>query len=551
MRTHGPRLGAAAIGLLWYLHMGGGPTLNPANTAWIYGSDWHQHWLGWQFFRDTPWTFPLGLLPTVPYPVGTAIGFTDSNPLVSILLKPFSHWLPAEAQFTGPWLALCFALQGYFGAALAGVATRGRLEQFLGGSLFVLSPVLTVRLGHDTLSAHWILLALLYLALRNYERPQAAARATWAAIGIVIVAAGTHPYLAAMSICLAMTFFLRLWADRLFTPMRAAAAAVSALAALFAMWYVCGYGYLSATSTMSSGFGDYSADLLTLVNPDVLSNSVNLRLPLMPTQWEGIGYLGAGGLAAALTAAVVAVIHRQKLSRRVWIVGGVCVLLGVFALSQHVRFAGTEVVTMGRLYSPFKSLASTFRASGRFIWPMHYLILLAGVWGVLHLAARVWRRGGVAALGVVVALQAVDLNFDPQRLEAKAFRQAPVSAFPLTSGAFDHMALAPMQVLNVCGDPYEEQHVYRFMQLASRLKLTFNSGLFARVNSGPVEKVCVALEQSINAGTLDARTLYVVAPASLDRFKAIGAACGRVDGDWICSSRDSDERFRRYLETGK
>lgn len=549
MQTYGPRLGAAAVGFLWYLHMGGGATLNPANTAWIYGSDWHQHWLGWEFFRDAPWTFPLGLLPTLPYPIGTAIGFTDSNPLVSILLKPFSQWLPAEAQFIGPWLALCFMLQGYVGAALAGVATRGRIEQFLGGALFALSPVLTVRMGHDTLSAHWMLLGMLYLALRNYERPQAAARASWTATGIVIIAAGTHPYLAAMSFCLAVAFFLRLWADRLLTPTRAITALGITISAMFAMWYVC--GYLNGASTMSSGFGDFSADLLTFVNPDVLSNSFNLGLPLVPTQWEGIGYLGVGGLLAALVAIAVAAIVRPKLPRRVWIVGGVCFLLGVYALSDHIRFNGTEVMTMRTVYSPFKGLASTFRASGRFIWPIHYLILLAGIWSTSHLSNRVWRLGGVAALGVVVALQAVDLHFDPRWLQAKSFRQVPVSAFPLVGGNFDHMALAPMQVLNVCGDPYEEAHVYRFMQLASRLKLTFNSGVFARVNPGPVDKVCVALEQSINAGTLDARTLYVVAPASLDRFKAIGAACGRVDGDWICASRDSNERFRRYLETGK
>ena len=112
MSKQWPRLAAAALGFLWYLQMGGGPTLNPTNTSWAFYGDWRQHWLGWQFFREAPWTFPPALLPTLPYPVGTAIGFTDSNPLVSVLLKPFSPWLPAEAQFIGLWLALCFALQG-------------------------------------------------------------------------------------------------------------------------------------------------------------------------------------------------------------------------------------------------------------------------------------------------------------------------------------------------------------------------------------------------------------------------------------------------------
>lgn len=549
MSKQWPRLAAAGLGFLWYLHMGGGPTLNPANTAWVFYGDWRVHWLGWQFFRDAPWTFPPALVPTLPYPVGTALGFTDSNPLVSILLKPFSPWLPAEAQFIGLWLALCFTLQGYFGAALAGVVTRNKLEQMLGGMLFVLSPVLAVRLGHDTLCAHWLLLALLYLALREYDGTKSALGATWGATAIVAIAAGTHPYLAAMSFCLAVTLSVRLWADRLCTPLRAATAAVISGGMMFTIWYLC--GYLTGASASSGGFGDYSADLLTFFNPDVLSNVRNFGIRTEPGQWEGIGYLGAGGIVAALCAAGFALRVRPNTPRRVRIVRGACILLGVFALSQIVRFAGMEVLTLRTFYSSFATVASAFRASGRFIWPLHYLILLAGVWGVSRLGTRAWRFGGVAALAAVVLMQGLDLNFDRNWLQPKTFRHAPVSAFALAHGKYEHLALAPMQVLNVCGDPYEEDHVYRFMMLASRLKLTYNSGLFARVDAPPIEKTCIALENSINTNTLDPKTIYVVAPGSFDRFKAIGAACGRVDGDRFCVSRDSDERFRSYLETGK
>ncbi|HVQ41071.1 MAG TPA: DUF6311 domain-containing protein [Vicinamibacterales bacterium] len=549
MSKQWPRLVAAGLGFLWYLKMGGAGTLNPANTSWVFYGDWRQHWLGWQFFRDAPWTFPPAKLTTLLYPVGTAIGFTDSNPLVSILLKPFSPWLPVEAQFMGLWFALCFALQGYFGAALAGLATRNRLEQVLGGMLFVLSPVLAVRIGHDTLCAHWLLLAMLYLALREYDGTKSALRATWGATAIVAIAAGTHPYLAAMSFCLAVTMSVRLWADRLCTPVRAATAAVISGAAMFTMWYFC--GYLSGVSTSSSGFGDFSADLLTFFNPDVLSNMGNFGLRTEPAQWEGIGYLGAGGIVAALCATGLALRVRPNTPRRVRIVRGACILLGVYALSQIVRFAGMEVLTMRTFYSPFASVVSAFRASGRFIWPLHYLILLAGVWGVSRLGLRAWRFGGVAALTAVVLMQAFDLHFDRYWLQPKPFRHVPVSAFPSVRGSFQHMALAPMQVLGVCGDPYEEDHVYRFMLLASRLKLTYNSGLFARVDAPPIEKTCAALENSINTNTLDSTTIYVVAPGTVGRFKTIGAACGRVDGDWICVSRDSDERFRTYLETGK
>jgi hypothetical protein len=209
------------------------------------------------------------------------------------------------------------------------------------------------------------------------------------------------------------------------------------------------------------------------------------------------------------------------------------------------------VLTLRSFYEPFSSVVTAFRSSGRFIWPLHYLILLWGVWGVARLGARSRRVGATGALALALLLQGVDLNFDPYWFQPKTFRHAPVSDFVLAKDKFQHLALAPMQVLGVCGDPYEEDHVYRFMLLASRLGLTYNSGLFARVNPVAIEARCVALEQSINRGTLDSVTIYVVAPGTVNRFKSIGAACGRSDGDWICVSRDSDERFRRYLETGK
>jgi hypothetical protein len=100
-----PRYAAAAFGFVWFVQLCGGSTLNPLNTAWMFTGDWRQHWLGFLFFQHEPWTFPLGGLPSLLYPIGTNIGFTDSNPLLAIVVKPFAGVLPAEYQLVGWWLA--------------------------------------------------------------------------------------------------------------------------------------------------------------------------------------------------------------------------------------------------------------------------------------------------------------------------------------------------------------------------------------------------------------------------------------------------------------
>jgi hypothetical protein len=445
-----PRLVAAGLGLAWYLAAGGGPTLWPTHTSWVFHSDWRQHWMGWLFFRDAPWTFPLGSVPSLLYPVGTTIGFTDSNPIVSILLKPFSAWMPAEVQFIGPWLAVCFICQGYFGAALAGLVTKDRGQQVLAAMMFVASPVLAVRLGHDTLCAQWILLALLYLGLREYAGPREAGRAPWQSAGLVALAAGTHPYLAAMSLVLALAVFARFLVDRLCSPIRAAAAAGATATAMLGMFWIIGY-LGSGASAASSGFGEYSSDLLTLINPEVLSNLFleKFRFPAQARQWEGIGFLGLGGVVAAAAAAVHVIAARPHVARRVWIMGAACVLLGIYALSSHITFAGTTILDASFIYRPFTGIVTAFRASGRFIWPLHYLLLLAGIWGAIRVGERRSSSIGAAVLVVAVVLQVIDVRIDRFWLASKDVRQAPVAEFALALGKFKHLALAPMQVLGV------------------------------------------------------------------------------------------------------
>jgi len=90
------------------------------------------------------------------------------------------------------------------------------------------------------------------------------------------------------------------------------------------------------------------------------------------------------------------------------------------------------------------------------------------------------------------------------------------------------------------------------MLLANRLGLTFNSGIYARLDVQKVQAACEVQNRAVDAGTLDPQTIYVASDTEIWRFKAAGdAACGRWDGHWICVSRASNPRFATYIETGK
>jgi hypothetical protein len=544
-----PRYVAAFLGFVWFLEIGGGPTLNPTHVDLLLSGDWMQHWFGWLMFRHEPWTFPLGTLSAMPYPVGTTIGFTDSNPLVSLLLKPFSGLLPAEFQFIGPWLAFCFVMQGYMGAALTSAVTKDPVQQLFGGALFVLSPVLVARIGHDTLCAHWLLLGLLYLGLRDYEDPARATRASWLAAGAATLSASIHPYLAAMCWVLSQAALVRLWRAGLLTSGRTA---IGAVATTVGMLLVFGaIGYLGGGAPIAAGgFGVFSADLLTFVNPDQFSRMfTGFRLP--SAQWEGLAFLGLGGVLAAAAAIVVLVRQRPSLRAGTWVVIVAGVLMGVYALSWNITAAGHTVARASWLYDSLSIVTGPFRASGRFIWPAHYLLLLFGIWGASRLTRSSRPSAATAVLAVLVLLQATDLRMDSLFTAQKKLRPVPFDDFKLALGHYRHLAVYPMQVMGACGGTYDETHVYRYMLHAYRMKTTYNSGIYARLPTGLVAEACAQLDRDVMAGTLDAQTIYVVAPSSVPTFKAAGAACGRFDGDWICVSRDSDEVFRTYVDTGR
>ena len=63
--------------------------LNPLNIEWLMGDqgDITQSFLGWHFFRNSEWTFPLGKILQYNFPQGTSIGFTDSIPFLALLFK--------------------------------------------------------------------------------------------------------------------------------------------------------------------------------------------------------------------------------------------------------------------------------------------------------------------------------------------------------------------------------------------------------------------------------------------------------------------------------
>ena len=162
---------ATLLGALCFFAVYGVRVLNPLYDDWLLGrGDLTQHYLGWCFYRQGAWTFPLGLTDRLAYPDYSSVIFTDSIPLLAIVFKLLSPVLPETCQYFGWWGLGCFMLQGFFAAKLLDRLRVGSLQVLAGSVLFILSPVVIEKMfRHTALGGHWIILAAIYLFVCHKE----------------------------------------------------------------------------------------------------------------------------------------------------------------------------------------------------------------------------------------------------------------------------------------------------------------------------------------------------------------------------------------------
>ena len=107
------------ISTLVFIIFYGVKVLNPTYVEpWMVLSDKSQHYLGWVGFRDSDWTFPIGLTNRITYPDYNSIIFTDSIPLLEIFFKLLSPILPERFQYFGWWTLACCILQSVIAARI-------------------------------------------------------------------------------------------------------------------------------------------------------------------------------------------------------------------------------------------------------------------------------------------------------------------------------------------------------------------------------------------------------------------------------------------------
>jgi hypothetical protein len=553
LRSHPavPCLLAALFGVGVCLQIYGMDFITGASAFWqAPHADQLQALTGWYGYRFDAWRFPLFEVKTLRYPQGANIIFTDSIPLLALLFKPLAPLLPERFHYFGWWMALCFVLQPVAAVcAFWAWGVRSKLA-LAAAAVFVLStPAWLVRHNHLALCGHFLVLFAIAL-YASTQRTKQLRRVAAAWVALVAAATLVHLYLLAMVFALMVAAAAqRAWTHRKEGARVCGGPLVIPMVALLAVLGIAllgGHLRGEAVQDASRGFGTYSMNLL---HPFYPQGALQLPGPLpvldaTGRQYEGFNYLGAGGLLLLPLALLVAPRALFAATRKHAFLLATLFLLTMFALSNRV-YVGEKAVLKYRVPRIIDKPVELFRSSGRFFWPVGYVLVL----GSLALLAREGERRRWIAGVLVIAplLQWVDAA--PSRAFPRDDTHRPEA--PLLPPTIWEPLLREHRLLRTfpgffCGPGENHRLSQEFQLLAARLRVPVTTVFMARQVDD-----CTAERDLVDNLQPEERELVVyLSPFQLEHTQGSfpdPSACRATPVGFACSRRFFEPGFDRRL----
>lgn len=498
------------VGAVTYLMIYGFELLDVSNVTWLFAkNDLTQHYNGWQFFRNSKWYFPIGMMDTVTYPHLYSVVYTDAIPLFALFFKLLSPILPETFQYFGLWGLFCYSLQGMIAACILQRCIDDKVLIIIGVIFFTFSPWMFHRLYmHSSLAAHWLLLLCILIILRNEELSLKRYTLEWC--GIFLLASMIHVYFIPMcAIYLGCNTLYKMWKKRKYVKESVCillAAFLPILTAAGVLWLLGAFS--SSASYAVGGFGEASANLNFLFN-SVGKSCIFPALPHPYTKWpeESFGYLGLG-IFVLLAAAIVRVLIDRELRKLLWKNRSKAIFIGLFVFICIWLATSPAVVwneePLFRWLMPkwMEKVLEIFRSLGRFVWLICYLLMLAAIVGCGYKVKGKKRIAAMTLLGGCLLLQIWDFHkFYEDRVEE-------------SKKVYGYKELNP-ELWDGFIDDYE--HIFCFDQekwadfstYAGSRDLTVNQTYLARANNQIIWRDMQIVQESLWAGQADEKTLYI------------------------------------------
>ncbi|AGY92607.1 hypothetical protein SPICUR_08390 [Spiribacter curvatus] len=490
--------------------------------------DISQYLAGLNAFLAEPWNFPLLSVQSIVYPQGTNAIFLDVIPALALILKLFVPDTALPINPYGAWLAASITLQAVFGWLILRTLQVRQWGALIALSFFLVSfPALTHRLGHVSLTSHWLLLAGLLLYLRGWQETRLPL-ISWSAL--LLIAFYINLYLTAMLIPLYAVSVLAVTPCR--GQLRFASKAALAFVPVAASTLVTILPLPGSSGAESWGFGYYSMNLLA-----PLTGGYLLEIPGNPIahggQGEGFNYLGFGVILLFLLAVWRTCGSRWRIINQHRYLFILCILLTLYALSSQIYFGETHILT-NRIFKPFEPITDIFRSSGRFFWLPGYTIALFAVLAYAKRPDAHWVTPVFIGLALI---QLVDLQNHHENVSSYLHRPAEARGeieiwdehVPYDA---EHLVFSP---LFGCQDG-PPTDLLAAMRFAIDEGMTINTGYVARHAPACNEGAASNIDQlGDNVVVFFDKDDYPKRSTALTRFNHRDGTCDDGQSVWICT----------------
>ena len=354
--------------------------INPKNTKWLINGDLSTYQLGWKYFRDDIWRFPLLSNPNYGIYRNSNIIYSDSIPILAIIFKLIRFILPENFQYFSAWIFLSINLQFYISFLIIKKFTNDNFFSLIGGLFFITACIFIHRSGiHLSLFGQWVILLYFLFHLDVNQNNQRKHKLYTILISILI-----HFYFTLILLILYLSekiYFLLKKKNSILSEFFDVFKVLSF--SLFLM-YVVGYFSIGIDDGLGWGYGFYNFNLNSFFNPKgKILDEINWSnfLPMQNynnKEIEGFAYLGLSGIIFFIIFLKYLFLNRNEIIYPKKLLILCTTIFFLISVSNNVNFGQFNIFEIG-LNKYFYALGSIFRASGRFIWPVYYLIFLYGI----------------------------------------------------------------------------------------------------------------------------------------------------------------------------
>lgn len=531
----------ALTGLVLFLAVYGFRVLDFTYDGWLLtGKDLQQHYLGWKFFRRSPWTFPVGMHDSFTAPDSISVLYTDSIPLFALFFKLLSPILPQTFQYFGLFGLMCYVLNGGMASLIVSKFNKSKLVCGAASVFFILSPPVLQRLygvlsensRHTSLAAHFLILGALAVWLfkdkfQDYKKDVIA----WVVLAALCVL--IQMYIIFMVGGILCGYLLdRLISDR---DWKRVAYVFSGFVGSFLFFFFVVGGFTSLLSSGGSGYGFFSANLNTFINAWHYSTFFD-GLAMTDLQYEGFAYLGLGMIILCMIAFALLVkkaaglIRRKcfwetlvkKVKRKFSVIvplGIVVFVFSVLAFSNFV-YLGSNIFIEVHWPKVIDDLLAVIRSSGRFIWCVMYILMIFA----LYIVSKYFKPNVQKIIIIAcVCVQIADLAAPIHRLQKQYFA-ATAEDDSLVTGDFWTEEMENYD--RIVYFPSEGYNPTQMLQIGSKasavrdMKMSnfYLSRYMTKKASREKDK---ETEKIFRAGELDDRTIYILDYDKAHKYKGM------------------------------